>query len=126
MLIKDITKKEWNGKTFWEVTLEDGTKGSCWQPEFAKYQAGQVVDFDIQRDAKNNVRFRLKDAKPSGGGFRGKSPEELAQQQKTMVLAYAKDLTIELIKANGVPTTTEEAVAIWNKVYDEGMKIVRK
>jgi hypothetical protein len=127
MKIKDITKKKWQDKDFWEVELEDGTKGSCWNPEFANYQIGQDVDFDIQKDAKNNNRFKMKTANKGGGGGRGKSPEELAQQQRTMVLAYAKDLTVGVIGMPGTPETmsAEEVIALWKKFFDEGMKIAK-
>jgi hypothetical protein len=122
MKIKDITKKSWNDKTFWEVELADGTKGSCWQPEFASYQIGQDVEFEVTKDAKNNNRFRLKTGNKGFGGGRGKSPEELAQTQRTMVLSYAKDLVLGYANPAHTP---EEVLTLWKKFYEEGMKMVK-
>jgi hypothetical protein len=82
------------------------------------------VDFDIQKDAKNNNRFKMKTANKGGGG-RQKSPEELAQQQRTMVLAYAKDLVVAGFQTSWVPTTPTEAMELWKKFYDAGMGMVK-
>ena len=121
MKIVNIVPKEWNGKKFWEIELADGTKGSCWQPEFAAYSIGQEADFEVQTDARGNKRLRLKNVAPKPMGARGKSPEEIEQQKRLMVVAYAKDLTVAFVPA-GEPE--DSVLKTWKFFFEEGLKLV--
>lgn len=46
--IQKVFKKEWNGKTFYDVTLADGRKGSCNDERIEQYK-GQSISLELKR-----------------------------------------------------------------------------
>lgn len=88
--ISGIIPKTWNDKKFWEFTLEDNESVfTCWQDTLSQKKVGDEVEFEAVKDSRGGWKATFSGA--SRGGYRGKSPEEIALQKKSFALAYAKD-----------------------------------
>ncbi len=101
---------------------------------FDLIKTGQTINADVEttnREWEGNQYTDRRvvqvyvDGQPIGGqkqGYRGKSPEELDQQARVMVLAYAKDLAA----ADKIPiseiTNQADAFYTWVKKTDSGVK----
>ena len=76
---------------------------------FEAIKQGQTINADVETEERGEYTNRkivqiYQDGQPmsqKGQGYRGKSPEELEQQARVMVLSYAKDLAV----ADKIPFT---------------------
>lgn len=107
---KTWTNPEGQNKVYHEFTvLDNPVIFSCWQPMDQK--AGDIIDFEPQGEIKTfkdksfqKARLAGSTTTGKGGGFRGKSPEELKQQRHSFSASYAKDIVVAMIN-QGILTT---------------------
>jgi len=95
---------------------------------FDKIKQGETITADIETEQRGEYTNRkitqlYQDGQPvigkGTGGYRGKSPEELEQQARLMILAYAKDLAVaDKITLDDIPKTAERFYT-WLKVGDK-------
>lgn len=108
--ISNITPKTWTDKTgkvveFWDFQLKDSQiTYTCWQPQFKEKKVGDEIEFTLTADKQGNMtRANLTTVQKTGFQPRGKSPEELKQSMKLMVLAYAKDTVVVAMQEKVCP-----------------------
>ena len=94
---------------------------------FELIKEGQTINADIETEIRGDYTNRkvvqiYVDGQPvssKGTQYRGKSPEELEQQARLMILAYAKDLAV----ANKIPLEDIPKIAdrfyTWLKITDK-------
>jgi hypothetical protein len=94
-------KKKDNVTPYWLIII-DGKEYYDSKGEF-KDKKGQEVEFEWSDSNDGNIRFinAVGGYKGGGGGFRGKSPEEITLQKKAFSLSYAKDQTDCIIASFG-------------------------
>jgi hypothetical protein len=68
-----------------------------------KDKKGQDVEYEFKASDDGKFKFINAPGGTKGGGFKGKSPEELKQSMKLMILSYAKDLTTVAIQKDVCP-----------------------
>ena len=119
--IKSITKKPYKDRFFHEVYVDIGDdktkKYSCWQAHASELKEGAEVEFteegkeytDNEGITRTNWKMTLpqKPGFSGGGGYRGKSKEEIEAQRQTMIMAYAKDLIVPFIEAKVVKEVSD-------------------
>jgi len=94
---------------------------------FELIKEGQTINADIETEIRGDYTNRKVvqiyiDGQPvssKGTQYRGKSPEELEQQARLMILAYAKDLAVaDKIPLEDIPKTADWFYT-WLKVNDK-------
>jgi hypothetical protein len=96
-----VEKKKKDGTPVYGIII-DGKEYYDSKGNF-KNSKGQEVEFEYTDSQDGNITF----INPPGGGFkggsgggpRGKSPEEIAMAKKTMALSYAKDQVNSLVQS---------------------------
>lgn len=118
-------KGQWKSLSF---KAKDGDKELLYSTfktglfEFIK--EGQTINADIETDQRGEYTNRsvvqiYVDGQPVGGkgqqGYRGKSPEELEQQARVMVLSYAKDMAVAQVIPLEEITKWADVFYVWVK-----------
>lgn len=75
--IQKVFKKEWNGKTFYDVTLADGRKGSCNDAKILDY-VGKSVALELKpaKEYKGVMQYYFNFPKGSGASQAVTPPTE--------------------------------------------------
>ena len=89
-----------NGEMAWGVIV-DGIEYYDGKGNFKDAKPGQEISFEWDPSKDGNIKFMNMPGQggfqKGGGGFRGKSPEELALQRASFAMSYSKDLTQTII-----------------------------
>jgi len=96
---------------------------------FEQIKAGQTINADVETEIKGEYTNRkivqiYVDGQPivgrGSGSYRGKSPEEVEQQARLMILAYAKDCAVaQLIPLKDI---TKQADTFYQWIKGNGIK----
>lgn len=80
--IKSIEKKQWNEKTFYDITVEgDERQFTCWNDSVQLWKEGQEVDAEIREHATKKGTFYISapmQFQGKGGGWKPKDKKEIA------------------------------------------------
>lgn len=127
--VKHIEKKDWNGKTFYVVTIDgEDHDRSCWDGSVADWKVGgeyEALLTEKERDGK--MQYYIKKDKPrlENAGYRGKSPEEQMQIIKMNVNTAASQIVCAFINAKVIKDPSEVNFA-WEMFYRKGLELVTK
>ena len=115
--IKTIEKKQWNEKTFYDVTIEGDEKPfTCWNDSVQLWKAGQEVDAEIsEKDTDKGKKFYIRASgqqQGKGGGWKPKDKKEIA-------INCATAITIAL--ANKAPTVETNDTLMALKFFFENI-----
>lgn len=95
-----------HGKTYYfQLEMDNGDTGSIGKKSKDALKVGDELTYELEQGERGN---KIKPVQPAngfngGGKPRGASPEELKMKNRSMALAYSKDLVIAMI-ANGMVT----------------------
>ena len=88
--IKSIEKKNWNEKTFFDITLEgDERPFTCWNDSVQLWKEGQTVDAEIsEKDTDKGKKYYIRAAgmaQKKGGGWQPRDKKEIAVNCATAI-----------------------------------------
>lgn len=108
------TDKDWKGKKLWKVEMDNGITYDCFTTD-PNPLLGQEVEFEATEDEKWGWKAKIK---TGGSGVSGGKPfQKQTHDPATMVLAYAKDMTIAMIDAKFITSATD-AQKWWKDNFD--------
>ena len=111
------TDRVWKDKKLWRVQMDNGIEYDCFTTD-PNPLLGTEVEFEATEDEKYGWKAKIK-TPGSGGGFKGGFGgfQKQAHDPSTMVLAYAKDMTIAMMVAGFIKSPTD-AQKWWKDNYD--------
>ena len=121
--IKTIDKKQWNEKTFFDITLEgDDKQYTCWNDGVKDWKNGGEYEAEIsEKDTDKGKKYYIRAAgqqQKKGGGWQPKDKKEIA-------INCATALTCKLVEKAPTVETNDTLMAlmffyenILNKIRD--------
>lgn len=119
--VKSIEKKQWNEKSFYDITLEgDNKQYTCWNDSVQLWKAGQEVDAEIREHTTKKGTFYI--SAPTqfygkSGGWKPKDKREIAINCTTALVCKMAEKQ-ETIDPNAL------LVAV-NIIYDHIYKLIK-
>jgi len=116
--IKSIEKKQWNDKTFYDITIEGDEKGyTCWNDSVQLWKPGQEVEADItEKDTDKGKKLYIK-AGSAKGGSRGWQPRD----KKEIAINCTTAIVCKMVEKNPTVDTSDTLMAIkffYDSIYN--------
>lgn len=108
--IKSIEKKQWNDKTFYDITIEGDDKPyTCWNDSVQLWKEGMEVDADIrEKDTDKGKKYYINAAgqqQKRGGGWQPRDKKEISINCTTAIVC-------KMVEKNPTVDTKDTLLAI--------------